>query len=105
MSDPVVVDTLNGRVQISLGGAEPTIGLIVEREASVAGTLIRPEQAEQIATILLQAVAYKVPPERKMAKEVLSKLLSDPEMWATHGMPPEGKLRRLEDEFTAAFKR
>lgn len=42
---------------------------------------------------------------RKEAKEIINRLCADPAMWATHGMPGDVKLQRLEDEFTAVLGR
>lgn len=37
------------------------------------------------------------------AEQIIDSMCNDPNMWATHGMPPEHKLKRLETEITAAL--
>ena len=51
-----------------------------------------------------QLVAAAELEARTKARDVIDRLCRDPQMWATHGMPGDGKLQRLEDEFTAAFR-
>lgn len=57
-----------------------------------------------LGLVRARAAEIGLPPSRQKAREVLDRLLADPEMWATHGVPPEHKLKRLEDELTAAFQ-
>lgn len=33
-----------------------------------------------------------------MAQEAIERLCADPEVWATHGLPPEHKLERVKEE-------
>lgn len=39
-----------------------------------------------------------------IAEKLLYKWLSDPDMWATHGMPGDAKLARIEQDIAAAFR-
>lgn len=58
---------------------------------------------ELLGLVREEAAKIGLPRERQMAREVLTRLCSDPEMWATHGIPGDAKLKRLENELTAAF--
>ena len=47
----------NGTIQVSYPSAALTIGLLVERAGLSVGTLLTPEQAEELAGVLLLGVA------------------------------------------------
>jgi hypothetical protein len=46
------IDSENGQVQVSRGGSPDVIGLLVERGALWAGTLLTKEQAIELARLL-----------------------------------------------------
>ena len=52
-----IFETLNGRVQVSLGASGESIGLLVERGIEGVGTLITLEQAREIAAVLSDATS------------------------------------------------
>lgn len=56
-----------------------------------------------LGLVRTEAAKIGLPSARQKAREVLERLCSDPEMWGTHGCPAEEKMKRLEDELTAAF--
>lgn len=43
-------------------------------------------------------------PYFEAARDLLNTWLNDPGMWATHGMPGEGKLDRIERDIAALLK-
>jgi len=50
----VVLETNNGRGQVSSRGGDIHIGLLVERDDLRAGTLLSPAVAEELANLLLK---------------------------------------------------
>jgi len=52
-SSPAVIETLNGRVQVSAAAGDHDIGLLVERAGSLSGVLLTPTQAQELADVLL----------------------------------------------------
>lgn len=52
---PGIVDTKNGRIQVSdRGGESNQLGILVERDGLFCGTLLSPAQAHQLARLLLK---------------------------------------------------
>jgi hypothetical protein len=49
-----VVETENGRVQVSMAPETDTVGLLVERDGLFGGTLLTRAQAEKLARVLLK---------------------------------------------------
>jgi hypothetical protein len=49
---PHIVETVNGRVQVSTAPGGSTIGLLVERGESFGGTLLAPAEAQELARLL-----------------------------------------------------
>jgi hypothetical protein len=49
-----VLETNNGRVQVSGHPGESQIGLLVERDSLFAGTLLSPANAQELARVLLK---------------------------------------------------
>jgi hypothetical protein len=45
---PCIVETINGRIQLSGETGESTVGLLVERDSLFAGTLLSRDQAHQL---------------------------------------------------------
>jgi hypothetical protein len=57
VSNPDVIETINGQVQVSCRDGSASIGLLVERDGIFGGTLLSRAQAEQLANALLKKTA------------------------------------------------
>lgn len=53
-SNPDVIETINGQVQIFCRDGSASIGLLVERDGIFGGTILSLTQAEQLANALLE---------------------------------------------------
>ena len=48
-----IIETINGRIQVSAASGESQFGLIVERDDLFCGVLLTPAQAKELASLLL----------------------------------------------------
>jgi hypothetical protein len=56
IESPVVLPTINGRIQLSIGGG--SVGIIVERAGLFGGTLLSRAQAEVFAREVLKRLGF-----------------------------------------------
>jgi hypothetical protein len=53
-----IIETINGRVQVSATSGESQLGLLVERDDLFCGVLLTPAQAEELARLLLNETGF-----------------------------------------------